>query len=99
MQYRPVVATKRPATVEAWQWDGSKECADLIVDWIVGANIDQVGRPRNYQDAHLRPNENVIVLGDGYESVKPGQVVIRDQFNDFWPLPKDIYDTVYSSPI
>jgi hypothetical protein len=80
---------KKPTTVEAWQWSGDHAEAGLICEWIAKANGEQY--------AYLHPHEELIVLGDNYESVKPGQWIIRDQFNDFWPLQDDVFRTVYET--
>lgn len=91
-QLRPVVATKRPATVEAWRWDGSPQSTAAIIAWV------KTAEPKG-QRAYLHPNDNVLVLGDGFDLVKPGDWIIRDKFNEFFPLPHDVYLTVYESPI
>lgn len=90
-QHRPVVATKKPAKVEAWRYDGTPESASAIVGWI---NTEWPESP-----AYMHPHENIIVLGNDIDVVKPGMWVIRDTFNDFWPLPDDVYHAVYESPI
>lgn len=87
-QLNPVIATKKPTTIQAWRYTDDTS-AELIVDWIES----------NGGFAAVHPHEPVIVLGDGIDSVKRGQWVIRDQFNDFWPLPDDVYHAVYLSPI
>jgi hypothetical protein len=88
-QFAPVIATQKPTTVEAWKWDGTPEQARTISNWIA----------THGHEAKLHPYDNVIVLGDGYEAVKPDHWVIRDRFGDFWPLPDDVYQAVYNSPI
>lgn len=85
MQTAPILATKRPVTNEAWQWDGSTEAGELICDWIQD----------NGGFAHMHPYENVIVVVDGDSPVRPGQWVIRDQFNDFYPCPDRTFQAVY----
>lgn len=82
----PQVFVKRPVTHEAWQWDGSPECADLITDW-----VDTGG---GY--AYLHPYEQLIVFGNDVSPAKPGDWIIRDQFNDFWPIGEDMFPAVYS---
>lgn len=95
-QVAPVIATKKPTTVEAWQWDGTVEQADRIMAWIAEANKHDTGYG---QVASLHTHENIIILGDNYEAVKPGMYIIRDQFNEFWPLPADVYRAIYASPV
>jgi hypothetical protein len=86
-QTLPIIAHKRPATVEAWFWDGGVETADLIIDWIES----------NKGFASRHTHENMIVLGDGIEAVRPKHWVIRDQFSDFWPLDDTTFRTVYKT--
>lgn len=83
----PIIARKRPTTVEAWYWDGRDDTADVIVDWIES----------NKGFAEKHPNEALIVLGDQIEAVKPHHWVVRDQFGDFYPLPDGIFRTVYAT--
>jgi hypothetical protein len=89
-QLKPVVAAAKPATVEAWKWDGTKEQGRLIVDW-----MEASGTP-----AYLHPYENLIVPDIQYSTaIKPGEWVVRDKFCDFFPLPDDIYRATYASPL
>lgn len=87
-QRTPVIATKKPTTIEAWRYTDDAS-ADLIVEW-----IDSHG---GFAEKH--PHETTIILGDGYAPVQQGQWVIRDQFNEFWALPNDVYHAVYLSPV
>lgn len=77
----------RPATVEAWQWDGSAEAAELITDWI----IDNDG-PLAYK----HPYENVIVIDGETVTAKPTDWIVRDKFNDFWPLDENLFPGAYA---
>lgn len=88
---RPVIAKKRPTTVEAMKWDGTN--TDAVIDWMNSTRSGQ--KPLFY--AH--PYEDVIVI-DGYvQPVTLNQWVIRDQFGEFFPLPDKVYQTVYESPV
>jgi hypothetical protein len=87
VQYRPQIATKRPSTVEAWFWDGGDETADLIVDWIES----------NKGFAARHPHEPFIILGKDIDVLRPKHWVIRDQFNEFWPLDDTTFRAVYKS--
>lgn len=87
----PVIATKKPTTVEAWRWDGTDEVATLICEWINS-------NPKTLCLAEKHPHEQFIVLGYEYDTVKPGEWVIRDQFNDYFPLPDHVFRAVYDSP-
>lgn len=95
MQVAPVIAVNIPTTVEAWHWDGSAEQAERIIDWIT----DNDGFSDVRQPAALHPYDNVIVLGDGYDCVSPGQWVIRDKFGDFFPLRDTDYRATFQSPV
>lgn len=83
----PGVYEKRASTVEAWQWDGDPACAELICEWIED----------NGGFAAPHTHENLIVLGDNIAPVNPGDWVIRDKFNEFWPIGDDLFPAVYKS--
>lgn len=87
VQYRPIMVRKRPATVEAWYWDGGDETADLIVDWIES----------NKGFAAVHPYEPFIILGRDIDVLRPKSWVVRDRFNDFWPLDDTTFRTVYET--
>lgn len=78
---------QRITTVEAWQWNGAPETAELICDWI----------ETNGGYAAPHPYENVILLGDSVAPAKPGEWIVRDKFNEFWPLDDGIFPAVYRS--
>lgn len=88
-QGAPLIARKKPTTVEAWVWDGSDDQADRIVNW-----VEEAG---GYASKH--PYEKILIVGADAEGVAPTDVVVRDQFNDFWRLPRRIFDTVYEGPV
>lgn len=84
----PVIATIKPATVEAWQWDGTVERGRLIIEW-----MEKGGTP-----AYLHPYETLIVPDIQYAaSIKPGEWVVRDRFSDFFPLSDADYQATYQS--
>lgn len=87
---KPQLFTVRPATVEAWQWDGSAEVADLIVDWVIDS-----GGPL---DTYLHPYENLIVLGKTTQiaPAKSGDWIVHDSFGDFWPMDEKLFPGAYS---
>jgi hypothetical protein len=89
-QLAPIVAKKRPATVEAWYWDGRPETADLIVEWINTTKGSLV-------EAEYFEEDRVIFLDRNVENVRALHWVVRDQFNDFWPLPNDVFMAVYET--
>lgn len=82
----PQIFLKRTSTVEAWQWDGTPECADLIVNW-----IDQHDGFAHYIEEH-----NLIAMHETAD-VTPTDWVVRDKFGEFWPLGADIFPAVYAS--
>lgn len=83
----PRVFAKRPCTVEAWQWDGSRECAAVVCDWVED----------NGGFAAEHPFENLILLGDQIAPAKPTDWIVRDKFGEFWPLGDDVFHGVYQS--
>lgn len=85
---QPRLFRKRPTTIEAWQWDGTDECAALIVDWI----IDNAG-PLAYK----HPHEPLIIFDDETAAAQPGDWIIRDQFNDFWPIEDALFPGAYEA--
>lgn len=87
----PRLFAKRPSTVEAWQWDGTPECADLIIDWVINS-----GGP---VDTYLHPNENLIILGQTTQTApaKPDDWIVRDKFNEFWPIEPALFRVAYDN--
>ena len=90
VQLAPIIAKKRPDTVEAWYWDGRPETAELIVAWIND-------KPKTQVVAEYREEDRIIALDWQVEHVKPLHWVVRDKFNDYWPLPNDIFLAVYET--
>lgn len=86
-QTAPVIAVNIPTTVESWQWDGTGVQSVHIVEWI----------RQNGGHAERHPYDNRIVLGDDYDSVIPGDWVIRDKFGEFFPLRDADYRATYQS--
>lgn len=87
MQYAPLIARKKPTVVEAWQWDGRDETAALITDWV----------ETHGGFAAKHPHEDFIILGRDVNAVKLNDWVVRDQFNDFYPLPHNVFMAVYET--
>lgn len=81
----PRVVLKRVAHAEAWQWDGSVECADLISNWVES----------NGGYAALHPYEPIIVFGNDIAPASAGDWIIRDRFNEFWPLADNYFQATY----
>ena len=94
-QYHPLLAIKRPETVEAWYWDGEDKTADALCEWVNSASGGHTA------DKH--PHENLIVIDAkqppslSVAPLKPGEVLVRDRFGDFWPLPADVFRAAYQS--
>lgn len=82
----PGLFSVRPATVEAWQWDGSAEVAELISDWVES----------NGGFASPHPYEQMILFGDWIAPAKPGDWIIRDIFGDFWPMDAKLFPGAYA---
>lgn len=89
-QLTPIVAKKRPDTVEAWYWDGRPETGVLIEEWINS-------NPKTQTVADYREEDGIIALDRQVEYVKPLHWVVRDKFNDYWPLPNDVFMAVYET--
>jgi hypothetical protein len=87
-QHRPVIATQKPVTVEAMRWYGMN--SEQILNWIHGAGVTT---------AHTHEYEPWLIIADGIAEVNVGDWIIRDRFNDFFPLPHDTYRAVYDSPV
>lgn len=78
---------RTPDTVEAWQWDGGAEVAELICDW-----VENYG---GFADVH--PYEHLIVFGNDVAPAKPGDWIVRDKFGEFWPVGEDIFPALYEN--
>lgn len=83
MQTNPVLALRRPAFVESWQWDGTEDQAHRIVNWVEDGG--------GYGEVH--PYELFpIVSGD---QVWTGMWVVRTVGSTFDVLPDWKYRAVY----
>lgn len=85
----PKIAELRHSHAEAWQWDGGPEAAALIVDWIES----------NGGFASVHPYQPLIVLGEEIAPVKPGEWIVRDKFNEFWPLDDGVFHATYRTSL
>lgn len=85
----PRLFEKRKSTVEAWHWTGDRAEGELIVDWML--NSSRNGLP------YVHPHEDLIIISEDAAAVVPGQWIVRDKYNEFWPLDDDVFHSVYAS--
>jgi hypothetical protein len=79
--------TKLPVTIEAHQWDGTKEDAVAIIDWIV--DHDHVARYHGTHEIYIETLEGTMLA-------EPRDWVIRGVKNEFYPCKPDIFDATYA---
>jgi len=75
-----------PVTVEAHQWDGSKQGALAIVDWVISH-----GRSARYHGVH-----EIYIDGDtGALLVEEGDWIIRDNRGKFFIRTAEAFNEIY----
>lgn len=83
--------TKKPVEVEAVQWDGTREGAVPIVDW-----IDAHGGTAKYEQPFLgQPAHIMIRTLEGEMLTSPDDYVIKGVQDEFYPCKPDIFGATY----
>ena len=89
----PAKYRKRPAVIEAMQWDGTAEGATPIIDWVL-AN----GGTARFSEARDR-NEMVPILAintiEGTMAGLAGWWIIRGVEGEFYPCKPSVFDATY----
>ena len=98
MTTTPQRFTKRPVTIEAIQWDGTKESASHILDWMFSWAIDR-GASANYMDSQRTGGEPLIAIEtlEGTMLASSGDWIIRGVQGEFYPCRDDIFRQTYEA--
>jgi hypothetical protein len=83
---------KKPVEVEAMQFDGSPESADIIQEWASQEPIEVRSSTIIYQ-----PEAQLLQIPtlEGNMTASPGDWVIRGVQREFYPCKPDIFEETY----
>ena len=79
---------KRPVTVEAVQFEGTKEGADVVWQWLMG--YDAKGMTLGKDASYL-----LISTPEGEMRAEPYDWIIRGVKGEFYPCKPDIFAATY----
>lgn len=78
--------TKKPITIEAWQWDGTPQSATLIIDWLLTHD----------HTARWNPHTGLFIdTLEGTMRADPGDWVARGIHGEFYPIKNAIFRETY----
>lgn len=86
----PIPVQKKPSIVEAFQHEGSAECAQAIALWVA-----ENGGPAVQ---FLAEGDHVLVgllAMEGVTWARPRDWVIRGVKGEFYPCPDDVFEMTY----
>ena len=84
--------TKKPVTIEARQFDGTKKSVDDIISWMQDSGSDRI--------AFMAMDDSVgtifvIPTMEGNHRASPGDWIIKGVKGEFYPCKPDIFDQTY----
>lgn len=89
-------ATKKPVTITAVLWDGSRAEAGNLVEW-----LQSNGGIASYKEANesvtRKPIIEIVTL-EGKFAATQGDWIIRGVKGEFYPCKPDIFDQTYNYP-
>jgi hypothetical protein len=93
-----VLFRKKPAVIEAMQWDGSAEGATPIINWILSSSARSARYHEHLMDgdfvAHPDPYLT-IDTPEGTMSATSGDWIIRGVLPEFYPCKPDFFAATY----
>ena len=98
------VYRKKPVTVEAAQWDGSRESLGAICRWVnscpevVNEDEEPSGDPTmDFLTEGDEIRDVQIYTLEGPLRVSPGDWIIKGVKGEFYPCKPDVFDATYES--
>jgi len=86
---------KKPITIEAAQWDGTREGGDRIRVWISSSG-HALPTALNYcGPVGAKLNGITICTPEGDTVASPGDYIIRGVQGEFYPCKPDIFELTY----
>jgi hypothetical protein len=83
--------TKRPVTIRAAQWDGTKEGAEALIE-----ALDPDGaRGLTYIEQRAGQWEFTVYTLEGLLYISPGDWIIEGVKGELYPCKPDIFDSTY----
>lgn len=86
---------KKPVVIEAWDFDGSTECAHAICDWI----RKETGREDQARFSLKGLEVRTLESSDGWHVVSPKDFVIKGVKGEFYPCKPDIFTATYDEVV
>lgn len=82
---------KKPVTIDAFQWDGTREGMTEITDWM----------NENGVSPYIHVEDGEVVFGiptlEGVLTISSGDFVIKGVQGEFYPCKPDIFEKTYES--
>ena len=85
---------KKPVVIEAFQWNGTRECADDISKFFPELVTNSFAYSMNLDDKH--PESWTIYTLEGLITAKPNDWIIKGIKGEFYPCKPDIFEQTYS---
>lgn len=85
---------KKPIVIEAFQWDGTRECADDISKFFPELVTNSFTYSMNLHDKH--PLGWTFYTQEGLITASPNDWIIKGSKGEFYPCKPDIFEQVYS---
>lgn len=94
---------KKPVEIEAFQWDGSLDCASEIINWGADnkATVRYIGErperkaPNGEYSQFFQPCRLKIETLEGWIFASPGDFIIKGIQGEFYPCKPDIFAETY----
>ena len=92
----PLAYTKKPISIHAVQWDGTKAQAQRIIDWVHSNGAEATYWGLGEWDADA-PDAHYIVIEtlEGDMLASPGDWIIQGIRGEFYPCKPDIFADTY----
>lgn len=85
---------KKPVIIDAYQWDGSRGCAEDISALFPKLVTNSFEYYMNLDDKH--PNSWTIYTLEGLITAKPNDWIIKGVQGEFYPCKPDIFEQTYT---
>ena len=96
----PIKARKKPVTIEAMQWDGTKESREHVLAWITYHGGEAAHMPARLvagpgRGLVKKPQCIVIHTLEGKMEAQIGDYILRGVKGEFYPCRLDIFQETY----
>lgn len=93
--------TKKPVTIEAHQFDGTRACAERLIAWMGAGRYNEAER---MDQTLYQPSLDILTLEDGHDGrakhvASVGDWIIKGVKDEFYACKPDIFEATYDSAI